>query len=150
MHFKHIVLLLRHHLYVPGIWQDHLRCSPAITLQPSHVRGDVELTAQQVKWLFLMWKQDCRGVTSTAVLFFWCNCFVFPSECIQGANNNDSVMLCSSSLIRIRNVIYKVKRGYSFHLLCKQFALASCTDVCKYKRLIRVQGISAAISLVAD
>lgn len=47
-------------------------------------------------------------------------------------------MLCSSSLIRIRNVIYKVKRDYFFHLLCKQFALASCADVCKCKRLIPV------------
>lgn len=73
-----------------------------------------------------MWKQDCQWVTSTVSLCgFWCNSFIFSSKCIQGANNNVGVMLHSSSLIRMRNVIYKVKWDYSFHLLSKWFVLAS-------------------------
>lgn len=98
-------------------------CTDVVITWPSNW-SDVTANAWQALWF--LW------------FFSWCNSFSVPSECIWGSKNKVSVMLCSSSLIRRRNVIYKVKWVYSFHFPCKQFAPASCADVCKCKHLIPV------------
>lgn len=61
-------------------------------------------------------------MTSTVNVYLLVKLFYFSSEWIQEPNNNISVRLHSSSLVRIRNVICKVRQDYSFHLLCKQGA----------------------------
>lgn len=99
------------------IWDAHLPCLCRCICIYVYSCGDNSPASTSGYW---WWKQDCKWATSAVDVYLLVQLFYFSSECIQEPNHNISVRLHSSFLVRIRNVICKVRQDYSSPLLCKQ------------------------------